>query len=259
MNSFANSVFSLLFGWARSLIWKVWTAAASGSFSGFFTWLGDHWLWLALLLALAGTVIDLAVWLFRWRPYLVWRTDLRRFTRSLSQETRSIRRRFAQGFQGGLDGVDMDLSGQEAPAGEEEEAWAEAAWAQPPEELAREPEKPAPEEPRQGRQRPFPAKQGDGLLPPFAPSWLGRAYRSDLPASPRKRRSEKFERKKPEWMNKFMIGEVEEDTLLDSLPPAVDRELAFHEPVYPDQSQAAGAYTGWQPPAGNSTEGNQKE
>ena len=48
MNSFANSLFSLLFGWARTLIQHIWTAAISGRYGGFFTWLGDHWVWLAL-------------------------------------------------------------------------------------------------------------------------------------------------------------------------------------------------------------------
>ena len=33
MNTFANSLFTVLFGWARGLIRQVWNAAVSGRFS----------------------------------------------------------------------------------------------------------------------------------------------------------------------------------------------------------------------------------
>ena len=74
-----------------------------------------------------------------------------------------------------------------------------------------------------------------------------------------RRRSEKPVRQKPAWTDKLMIREVEEDSILDSLPPAVDRQKAFHEPVYPMQNYT-GADTGWQPPAsGQSTEGSYRQ
>ena len=34
--------------------------------------------------------------------------------------------------------------------------------------------------------------------------------------------------------------------MLDGLPPAVDREQAFHEPVYPRPAGGDGGYYGWQ-------------
>ena len=83
MNTFANSLFTVLFGWARGLIQQVWNAAVSGRFSGFFTWLGDHWVWVVLGLILGCTVMDYLIWMIRWRPYLVWRTKMRRFLRVL--------------------------------------------------------------------------------------------------------------------------------------------------------------------------------
>ena len=91
-------------------------------------------------------------------------------------------------------------------------------------------------------------------------SWLSGAYQQNSSAPvPRRRRSEKPVRQKPAWTDKLMIREVEEDSILDSLPPAVDRQKAFHEPVYPMQNYT-GADTGWQPPAsGQSTEGGYKQ
>ena len=78
MNHFANSLFTLFFGWSRTIIQQVWSSSASGHFSGFFTWLGDHWFLLVAGLALLGTVIDLLVWLLRWQQYLVWKTRIRK-------------------------------------------------------------------------------------------------------------------------------------------------------------------------------------
>ena len=80
--------------------------------------------------------------------------------------------------------------------------------------------------------------------------------KKEASAAPRRRRSEKYDKKKPAWTNKLMIPEVEEDSLLDGLPPAVDRQQAFHEPVYPLQSHT-GADTGWQPSvSGQAPEGS---
>ena len=42
-------------------------------------------------------------------------------------------------------------------------------------------------------------------------------------------------------------GYVWRDTLLDGLPPAVDRQAAFHEPVYPRNAPPS-QYVNWQPP-----------
>ena len=122
MNSFANSVFTALFGWARSLIQNLWTAATSGGLSGFFTWLGDHWLMAALILAIVGTVIDLVIWLIRWRPYLAWRTRLRRIFHKAGAQTVG-ERRFDKGYQGG---IALDMPVQEAPDEQaEQEEWNE--------------------------------------------------------------------------------------------------------------------------------------
>lgn len=81
MNAFANWLFSVLLGWTGTLANSVWNAVvnAAGGISDFFT---HFWLPIVLIMILAGTVLDYAVWFARWRPYLVWRSWLRRQRRN---------------------------------------------------------------------------------------------------------------------------------------------------------------------------------
>lgn len=265
MNSFANSLFSLLFGWARSIIQQVWTSSASGHFGSFFSWLGSHWLWLAAALALAGTIVDMLVWLCRWKPYLIWKTNARRVARWFSSGHGAPHRRFEKGYQGG---VAIEMPKEEAPKEPAEAEWKEPVWPEGSvadqgffthsftEALARDAVLTNTEKERQGKTRP---SSDSAYEPPAAvtESWLNTAYpKAKPPVAQRKRRSGKNEKKKPAWANKLMIPEVEEESLLDGLPPAVDRHQAFHEPVYPMQNHM-GADTGWQPSvSGQPAEGN---
>ena len=252
MNSFANSLFSLIFGWARTIIQHVWNSSTSGHFGGLFSWLGDHWVWLVIVLVLCGTAADILVWLFRWQPYLVWQTRARRLMRWLKGGT-APQRRFEKGYQGG---VALDVPQEEKTVEPAETEWQTPEWPKEleanffthsfTEALARDAVLNSAAQERQGR-----AKQEEAYEPPpmVTESWLSGAYmKREMQTAPRKRRSEKYDKKKPTWANKLMIPEVEEDSLLDGLPPAVDRQRAFHEPVYPMQNHT-GADTGWQPPA----------
>ena len=276
MNSFANSLFSLLFGWARSLIQQVWGSAASGRYSGFFVWLGDHWVYLAVLLCVVGTVLDFAIWLVRWRPYLVWRTAMHRLARRFQGDQTENSRRFERGYQGGvalempqnMERQDQQSEWEEPIVSETPDAW------QAPTDMntftqavvRQEPEQPwytaegqyAPEEEtaqaEEGRQRRFTPPDGYEAPPMAASPRVNSAYDSDLPNARRRRRSEKYERRRPEWRERLIKGNEDEDGLLDGLPPAVDRQQAFHEPVYPQ----SGAYSAWQRPqaSANQTNGN---
>lgn len=264
MNSFANSLFSLLFGWARSIIQHLWNSSTSGNFSSFFSWLGSHWVFLVVVLALCGTLADILVWLFRWQPYLVWQSKARSLMRWFKRNS-APQRRFEKGYQGGVGGVALEEPKEQTPSASNETECEEPEWQQDPEEalfthsfteaLAREAVTSSPSLERQGR-----AKQEEEYELPalVTESWLSGAYqKKDAPVA-RKRRSEKYDKKKPAWTNKLMIPEVEEDSLLDGLPPAVDRQQAFHQPVYPMQNRT-GADTGWRPPDSSETaEGNFK-
>lgn len=259
MNSFANSLFSLLFGWLRSLIQGIWTAAARGEFSRFFTWLGDHWFLVAVVLCLGCTVLDYLVWLVRWRPYLVWRTKLRSFIRRLRGEKVDSQRRFSQGY---AEAVPLDMPEAEFPAPpvynweEQEAAFHQAPTQLPPQAEAF----PLPAEAVVPSGAPLPQEaegipqqhryfvQPEGYQPPpvYIPSRADSAFSSDMPAARRRRRSEKYDRRRTSWHERLISSAEDEEALLDGLPPAVDREDAFREPVYPQRGPQG--YDAWQRP-----------
>ncbi len=266
MNRFANSLFTLLFGWARGVIQQVWVSSSSGHFSGLFVWLGKNWVWVALALALIGTAVDMLVWLFRWQPYRVWQTRARHLTRMFSSGKTSRDRRFAKGYQGG---VALDMAQEEAPQNDPppDPEWDEQAWKafenpQPEdtrsftEELMKNADFGGTARERQGRSKNNAAEKDEPSALVTA-SWLSTAYQNKAAsATVRKRRSEKYDKKKPGWTNRLMIPEVEEDSLIDGLPPAVDRQRAFHDPVYPMKNNAD---TDWQTaPGGQPAEENYK-
>ena len=214
MNTFSNSLFTFLFGWVRTLIESIWNAAAAGKFSRFLTWLGDHWLFLALWIVVLCTAADFLVWLIRWRPYLVWKTQLRRLSRFLRGEKVDGRRRFSRGYQ---EAVDMGFSGPETPPPERQPLFQQEA---PPAWQPEYQESYVPEEEE-----------------PLAEEFESPAYDvpADQPEARRRRRSKKHEQKtRSVWRQRLAAPDDDaEDGLLDGLPPAVDKEQAFHEPVYP--------------------------
>lgn len=236
MNSFADTLFRVLFNWVRSLVEGIWAAVVSGSLSGFFSWLGDHWLAVVLSLILICTILDFLVWLARWRPYLVWRTRLRRLLRRLRGEQENPQA-FEQGYD---DGVALDM--QEEPAPE----WQPSPAPIPPPVLPEEFYAPAPppaEEP--------PFMPEAPVSPHFFPA--SQEYAPELPgqtpaAAPRRRRSDKHEKRKASWHERLTADTDEENGMLDGLPPAIDREQAFHEPVYP---QPDARYAAWERPENN--------
>lgn len=334
INSFADALFRFMFGWARTLLQQLWNAAFSGGFSGFYTWLGDHWLLVTVALCLAGTAVDFTVWMIRWRPYLVWRTKLRRLRAILRGEgsESTAPRQFAKGYQ---EGVALDLPVNGSAQLQPEDPWQEEAWAKPavqqqppqPDPIASTsrftppqpaaaptvyavpddqtsrmrwtplqeapcapapapsftqppvvtppvsayapppvytpvpaplPQTPAPAQAAppsmdSGRQRRF-APVADYEPPPMeASDRPNSAYPTDMPEARRKRRSDKYDRKRATWRQRLVSVTEEEEGMLDGLPPAVDRQEAFHEPVYPQQHQAL--YPGW--PQNSPTNGKQ--
>lgn len=86
MNGFANSMLSLLLGWLKVLIRDAWQLLSGEAGGALLNWLAAHWKGLVLMICLCGLVIDRVVYLFRWRPYYVWRS--RRRARQLRRQQR---------------------------------------------------------------------------------------------------------------------------------------------------------------------------
>jgi len=242
MNSFANSLFALLFGWARSLIQRIWSAAAEGRLSGFFTWLGDHWLWVALFICAACTAVDFIVWFIRWQPYKVWQTHMRNVRRFFRGEWWR-QKQFEQGYRDAVVPPEMTVVPQAAPA-QGAGTWNEMEWAVPEGDRA-----------AQAEQRPWAAEAKSAYFDPqdAAADQRERVFSQqqyELPpleapdgAYPavRRRRSDKYGKKRGAWQRRLADMTRDDVGMLDGLPPAVDREAAFHEPVYPNQPTVTAA------------------
>jgi hypothetical protein len=74
MNGFTNAVLTLLLGWLRSLFNAVWAALSSDGNGALVSFLRSQWKTVLIVLCVGGFVIDRIVYLFRWRPYYVWRS-----------------------------------------------------------------------------------------------------------------------------------------------------------------------------------------
>ena len=250
MNTFADSLFKALFGWARSLVQGVWSAVVNRNFSSFFSWLVDHWFWLVLGLCLIGTAIDFIIWLIRWRPYLVWRTNMRKLFRRLRGETDG-----QQDFETGYTaGVALDMLEENIP--EQQYAPEPAAEMPSPQPVVFPEEFYAPRYTAVNDPPPAPAQ----YVPPeenYAPIVTApkeEAYQPLPGVAPRRRRSDKhIQQKKASWHERLVADEAEQDGMLDGLPPAVDREQAFHAPVYP---QGSNQYSAWKKPENHQTNGS---
>jgi len=262
MNAFADSLFALLFSWLKPIVQSIWGAVSAGNLNGIFIWLGDHWLWVVLFLVLAATLFDFLIWMIRWRPYLVWKTKLRRLIRFFKYGKEDIQqqRHFQQGYE---EAVALDMPPEEyIPVYEDEPIYPyEYPLPSPAEEEAAyiPPEEPAPPIyqpyiPDAPAPAPAPASaqffiKSPGYEPPPVniSTRVHGSQSSDMPAARRKRRSDKYDRQKAAWHQRLMTDHDEDDGLLDGLPPAVDKNQAFHQPVYPQNSQ--NLYAAWQRPA----------
>lgn len=69
---YANAIVNALLGWLKGLAsWVLRLFNLSGGFSPL-KFLADNWLKLLIFFLAVGIVVDLLVWLIRWRPHWVW-------------------------------------------------------------------------------------------------------------------------------------------------------------------------------------------
>lgn len=262
MNVLADRLFALLLGWTRALFNSLWDLVTdpSAGVSGF---IRRFWLPIILLILVFGTVMDFAVWLIRWRPYLIWRDWFRR---------RDARRRLAvtRDYMEDLDHSPLDLPeyqdaaaygayGQDEPihfdfgpqapqpADYADPGAFQAQWSPqtPPNAPAFTPMLPW-EQYRQEEPPPIPG----GQAPYAAPEW--QAYGQDgmmeglepdamtpgqEPAYPERRRRAGSRRSRQPGLFRSLKETLfdQEGALepLDALPPPIPQEEAFHKPYYP--------------------------
>ena len=70
----STAVMNLMLGWLKGVanwILGLFDLAGTSAFSPL-KWLSDNWQMLLIVLLAAGIVIDVLVWLLRWRPHWVW-------------------------------------------------------------------------------------------------------------------------------------------------------------------------------------------
>ena len=74
ISGYSNAIVDLMLGWLKGLanwVLRLFNLAGSASSSPLL-WLSHNWLKLLIFFLVLGIVIDLLVWLIRWRPYWVW-------------------------------------------------------------------------------------------------------------------------------------------------------------------------------------------
>lgn len=270
MNVIADRLFSLLLGWTRSLFNSLWNLVTNHS-SGIAGFLERFWLPMILLLLLVGTVTDYIIWIIRWRPYYVWRSRLIR--RDRDKRLAATRAYMTDLDRLPLDlGVEAPLEDPFSPMTPLEEAVTfpegdgfpypsqQAPYAQP--QPAWQPE-PQPEalfsapvypEPQPDPELPFAAWTAQPQEPwqeeaEIAPAWdepfpsaepaeepLEEA-RAETAPSRRRRRSQTKRQRQPGFLRALretLIDPADPDEQLDSLPPPISQEDAFHQPFYPE-------------------------
>ncbi len=74
MGSFANSLFKIMLGWLQGAVSAVWSAFTSEKGNSLFNWIGRNWILIACILCAVGLAADLCVYIFRWKPFRVWKS-----------------------------------------------------------------------------------------------------------------------------------------------------------------------------------------
>ncbi len=273
MNAFADVMFSLLLGWLRGFIGEIWALVTSGAGEGFLSWLGGNWLWIVLIVCVIGTALDYAVWFARWRPDRLWRARLDALRARGRGEGRRARK-FRQGYQEGiqmdwLDPADAPAQGGYAPDGYDPQAAysqsAQGGYTPGGYDPQAAYEKAAPSgyapggydpqaaysqsaqggytpggydpQAAYGKAAPAPAYDESAYRPPVS----AEEYGTDAGTPGRRRRADRRAAGARRITGRLKRDDDEDERMIDGLPPLVDKEQAYHTPVYPGAPASANA------------------
>jgi len=242
MGSFANTLFTIMLGWLQNAVWAIWNAFTNENGGSFLRWVGDHWKILAAILCVIGVLTDLSVYIFRWRPYLVWKRIFRPRNPENGQnpETDSAAEK-ASSFR-----YFRQEEPEDAPDEREErfptrqaESFRRPVFQQEAPDLTRwdhpGANAPAPEETEERE----PLITSAGYTVPADSPY--RRPREQAPAKedtePRDQRREavnlKPRRRRRVFVSELLSDPEEELQEFDAPQKLIDRQQAYHEPVYP--------------------------
>lgn len=74
MSGFANTVFTLLIGWFQTVVSLIWSGLTDKNNENVFTWIGNHWIVIVIVLCAVGIIADFSVYIARWKPFDVIRS-----------------------------------------------------------------------------------------------------------------------------------------------------------------------------------------
>ena len=84
MDEFSSTLFSILLGWFKSIVLFIWSIFENQNHN-FLLNFSNSWLYLAIIFCLGGFFIDNIIFLFRWRPYYIWKSNR---SKKLQQKSR---------------------------------------------------------------------------------------------------------------------------------------------------------------------------
>ena len=71
-NSFAANVLETLLSWFESLVNSVWTLISGANGATLLRWISKNWMLLLAFFLIVGVLMDIFIYLLRWRPFWYW-------------------------------------------------------------------------------------------------------------------------------------------------------------------------------------------
>ena len=238
MGSFANTLFTIMLRWLQGAVSAIWSAFTTPDGQTFLTWIGRHWILIAGILCAVGLAADLCVYLFRWKPFRVWKSFFTRGRDTEAEEEPGTRDRDSMAMNRRTAAVKEPPSAPrrvtyDAVTEPDLSQWETAGETVPEKEPAAEPPVitsagyvvPADSPYRRpaGQESQPSANRRQTASDPLPTSSLTKD--GPEPIAPRKRRRLS--------VSELFSDPEEELQMFDAPQDVIDRSKAYHEPVYP--------------------------
>lgn len=238
MGSFAKSLAGILFGWVSNVFSGIWAMFTTDSGTESIPWFGKQWILIVVLLCVLGMVIDFVVYLYRWKPYRVWASFFRR-RGSDNREQQELREYFPdkETYQDEIVSEEETSSTVDSEQPEVISQWLEEETAE--KDISMDEREAEASDPYARYRRPVTEIQTAGPEEddnPFDRWQTGNENKNDERNTFRSQNANGMRRRR---IVRTLLGEDEQDEFTFSSAsrpaPVIDREEAYHEPVYPPQ------------------------